>query len=48
MFRICGTKYREKHKNYEETWKLIATIVNLKKATKIESMYVLIGKRSIT
>jgi hypothetical protein len=32
IFRICGTKYRRKHKNYEKTWKLIAA--NLKKATK--------------
>ena len=34
IFRICGTKYRGKHKNYEETWKLVAAIVNLKKSTK--------------
>jgi hypothetical protein len=34
IFRICGTKYRGKHKNYEQTWLLITAIVNLKKATK--------------
>jgi hypothetical protein len=34
IFRICGTKYRGKHKNYEETWLLVTAIVNLKKATK--------------
>jgi hypothetical protein len=33
VFRICGTKYRGKHKNYEETWMLVIAIVNLKKAT---------------
>ena len=27
-------KYRGKHKNYEENWKLVAAIVNLKKSTK--------------
>jgi hypothetical protein len=34
IFRICGTKYRGKHKNYEQTWQLVTAIVNLKKATK--------------
>lgn len=34
IFRICGTKYRGKHKNYEQTWQLVAAIVNLKKSTK--------------
>jgi hypothetical protein len=34
IFRICGTKYRGKHKNYEQTWLLVMAIVNLKKATK--------------
>jgi hypothetical protein len=34
IFRICGTKYRGKHKNYEQTWLLVAAIVNLKKANK--------------
>jgi hypothetical protein len=34
IFKICGTKYRGKHKNYEETWQLVAAIVNLKKSTK--------------
>jgi hypothetical protein len=34
IFRICGTKYRGKHKNDQETWQLVAAIINLKKATK--------------
>jgi hypothetical protein len=34
IFRICGEKYRGKHKNYEQTWRLVTAIVNLKKATK--------------
>ena len=34
IFKICGTKYRGKHKNYEETSQLVAAIVNLKKSTK--------------
>ena len=34
IFRICGTRYRGKHKNYEETWQLVAAIINLKKSTK--------------
>jgi hypothetical protein len=34
IFRICGTKYRGKHKNYEATWQLVAAFVNLKKSTK--------------
>lgn len=34
IFRVCGNKYRGKHKNYETNWQLIAAIVNLKKSTK--------------
>jgi DDE superfamily endonuclease len=34
IFRICGNKYRGKHKNYETNWQLIGAIVNLKKSTK--------------
>ena len=34
IFKICGCRFRGKHKNYEETWKLIAAIVNLKTATR--------------
>jgi hypothetical protein len=34
IFRICGNKYRGKHKNYQKNWELIGAIVNLKKATK--------------
>jgi hypothetical protein len=34
IFRICGTKYRGKHKNYEQIWQLVTAIANLKKATK--------------
>lgn len=33
IFRICGNKYRGKHKKYEDNWTLITSIVNLKKAT---------------
>jgi DDE superfamily endonuclease len=31
IFRICGNKYRGKHKNYETNWQLIDAIVSLKK-----------------
>ena len=34
IFRICKEQYRGKHKNYERTWKLAASIVNLKRATR--------------
>jgi hypothetical protein len=34
IFRICSSKYRGKHKKYEENWQLVAAIVNLKKATR--------------
>jgi hypothetical protein len=34
IFKICGYRYRGKHKNYEQTWKLIISIVNLKIATQ--------------
>lgn len=34
IFRICGNKYRGKHKNYEKNWQLIGAIVNLKKSTR--------------
>ena len=34
IFRICKEQYRGKHKNYEKTWKLVAAIVNLKRATR--------------
>jgi IS5 family transposase len=34
IFRICKEQYRGKHKNYERTWKLVAAIVNLKRATR--------------
>ena len=34
IFKICGCRFRGKHKNYEKTWKLIAAIVNLKIATQ--------------
>ncbi len=34
IFRICKEQYRGKHKNYERTWKLVASIVNLKRATR--------------
>jgi hypothetical protein len=34
IFRICSHRYRGKHKNYETNWRLIGTIVNLKKSTK--------------
>ena len=34
IFKICGCRYRGKHKNYQDTWLLIVSIVNLKTATK--------------
>ncbi len=34
IFKICGNRYRGKHKNYQDTWKIIVAIVNLKTATK--------------
>jgi DDE superfamily endonuclease len=34
IFKICGCRFRGKHKNYEDTWKLISAIVNLKTSTK--------------
>ena len=34
IFRICKEQYRGKHKNYQRTWKLVASIVNLKRATR--------------
>jgi predicted KAP-like P-loop ATPase len=33
IFKVCGNKYRGKHKNYEETWKIITALVNLKNVT---------------
>ena len=32
--KICGCRFRRKHSNYESTWLLIATIVNLKESTR--------------
>lgn len=34
IFKICGYRYRGKHKNYQDTWLIIVSIVNLKTATK--------------
>lgn len=34
IFRICQARYRGKHKNYERTWKLVTSLVNLKCATR--------------
>jgi DDE superfamily endonuclease len=34
IFKICKERYRGKHKNYEKTWKLVASIVNLKRSTR--------------
>jgi hypothetical protein len=34
IFKICGCRFRGKHKNYEDTWKLISSIVNLKISTQ--------------
>jgi DDE superfamily endonuclease len=30
IFYICGYRYRGKHKNYEDNWKIVAALVNLK------------------
>ena len=51
IFRICGTKYRGKHKNYEQTWLLVTAIVNLKKATINQNLPiqdVTIAKKNVT
>lgn len=34
IFKICGSRYRGKHKNYQDTWMIIVAIVNLKTCTK--------------
>ncbi|WP_160317971.1 transposase family protein [Chryseobacterium sp. ERMR1:04] len=34
IFRICSSKYRGKHKNYDKNWRLITAIVNLKRTTR--------------
>lgn len=34
IFKICGCRFRGKHRNYEDTWKLISAIVNLKISTQ--------------
>lgn len=34
IFKICGYRYRGKHENYQDTWLVIVSIVNLKTATK--------------
>jgi hypothetical protein len=33
IFKICGNRYRGKHKNYQDTWLIVVAIVNLKMAT---------------
>lgn len=33
IFRICSSRYRGKHKNYQQTWMIIVALVNLKAAT---------------
>jgi hypothetical protein len=34
IFKICGSRYRGKHQNYEKTWILIIALVNLKESTR--------------
>lgn len=34
IFKICGCRFRGKHSNYESTWLLIVSIVNLKESTR--------------
>lgn len=34
IFRICSSKYRGKHKNYDKNWRVITAIVNLKRTTR--------------
>jgi len=34
IFKICGSRFRGKHKNYESTWTLIAALVNFKESTR--------------
>jgi DDE superfamily endonuclease len=33
IFKICGCRYRGKHKNYEDTWRIVTALVNLKTST---------------
>jgi uncharacterized membrane protein YcgQ (UPF0703/DUF1980 family) len=39
IFKICGYRYRGKHKNYEDTWKIIVALVNLKIITHNQRFY---------
>lgn len=34
IFKICSCRFRGKHTNYENTWMLIVSIVNLKESTR--------------
>ena len=34
IFKICSSRFRGKHTNYENTWTLIVSIVNLKESTR--------------
>ena len=34
IFKICGSRFRGKHQNYDSTWLLVAAIVNLKISTQ--------------
>ena len=34
IFKICSCRFRGKHNNYENTWMLIASIINLKESTR--------------
>ena len=34
IFKICSSRYRGKHKNYQDNWIIIVAIVNLKTCTK--------------
>ena len=34
IFKICSCRFRGKHNNYENTWMLIVSIINLKESTR--------------
>lgn len=34
IFRICSSRYRGKHQNYQDDWMIVTGIVNLKQSTR--------------
>lgn len=41
IFKICGCRYRGKHKNHEDTWKIVTALVNLKTITHNQRFFTL-------